>query len=109
MYQSERNFPNPSSGSRAGSLKVLFADAERAEDQVQDVIGGGGAGDFIQRSQSIVEAEQEHFVRGLVVAGGFRGFERSQRVADGALVADTGQQAALGMAADCSADVAKNL
>jgi len=94
---------------RQAVARCLFADAERAEDQVQDVIGGGGAGDFIQRSQSIVEVEQEHFVRDFVVDGGFRGFERSQRVAHEALVADTGEKTALGMGADFSADVAKNL
>src|SRR5712691_5877077 len=87
----------------------LFADAKGAENQVQDVVCRGSAGNFIQRTQSVVEVEQEHFVRDFVADGGFRGFERRQRVAHEALVADSGEKTALGMGADFSADVAKNL
>jgi len=56
--------------------RCLFSDAKGAENQVQDVVSGGSAGNFIQRSQSIVEVEQQHFMRDFVADGGFRGFER---------------------------------
>ena len=42
---------------------VLFSDAEGTEDQVENVVGGGGAGDFVERAQGCVEIEQEHLVR----------------------------------------------
>ena len=44
-----------------------FADAERAEDQIEDVVGGGGAGDFVERAERAVEVEQMHFVRGVAL------------------------------------------
>jgi len=44
---------------------LLFSDAEGAEDQVQDVVGGSRAGDVVQRTQRTVEVEQKHLVWGL--------------------------------------------
>ena len=41
---------------------MLLSDAEGAKDQVEDVVGGGGAGDFVERAESVVEIEEEHFV-----------------------------------------------
>jgi len=41
---------------------TLLSDAESAEDQVQDVVGGGGAGDFVERAQGRIKIEQEHLV-----------------------------------------------
>src|ERR1035441_3048055 len=42
---------------------TLLSNAERAEDQVQDVVGGGGAGDVVQGTQRAVEIQQHHLVR----------------------------------------------
>jgi NADPH:quinone reductase-like Zn-dependent oxidoreductase len=36
---------------------TLLSDAEGAEDQVQDVVGGCGAGDFIERTQAAVQIQ----------------------------------------------------
>ena len=55
---------------------TLLSDAEGAEDQVEDVVGGGGAGDFVERAQGAVEIEQEHLVRDLGGHGVGGGIER---------------------------------
>ena len=61
---------------------TLFSDAEGAEDQVEDVVGGGGAGDFVERTQGSVEIEQEHLVGDSGDNGVGRGVERGERVVD---------------------------
>ncbi len=40
----------------------LLSDAEGAEDQIEDVFGGGGAGDFVEGAEGSVEIEEEHLV-----------------------------------------------
>ncbi len=40
----------------------LLADAEGGEDAVEDVVGGGGAGDGVDGLEGGVEVEQQHFV-----------------------------------------------
>ena len=55
---------------------ALLPDAELAEDQVEDVVGGGGAGDGIEGAESAVEIEQQHFVRDFRVYGTAGGVER---------------------------------
>ena len=60
----------------------------------QDVVGGGGAGDFVERAQGVVEIEQQHFVRhagGDCAAGGV---ERGERFVHQLLVADVGEKSA---------------
>ena len=51
---------------------ALLPDAEGAEDQIEDVVGGGGAGDGVERLQGVVEIEQQHFVGNFICyrAGG---------------------------------------
>ena len=46
-------------------------DAEGGEDQIQDVVGGGLAGQGIEGPESAIEIEQDHLVRdgGLIGAG----------------------------------------
>ena len=44
----------------------LLADAEAGEDEIQDVVGGGLAGDGIERAQRLVQVEQDHLVRSVV-------------------------------------------
>ncbi len=52
------------SRSSGGALEViLLPDAEPAENQIQDVIVGGGPGNFIERTQGAVEIKQDHLVR----------------------------------------------
>src|ERR1019366_1062169 len=42
---------------------ILLSDTEGAEDQAQDVVRGGGAGDVVQGTQRAVEVQQHHLVR----------------------------------------------
>ena len=60
----------------------LLSDAESAEDQVEDVIGGSCAGDFVEGPQGSVEVEQEHLVGDSGGYGVGRGIERRERVVD---------------------------
>jgi hypothetical protein len=48
---------------------TLLSNAEGTEDQVEDVVGGGGAGDFVEGAQGSVEVEQEHLVGDLGTNG----------------------------------------
>ena len=36
-------------------LYVLFSDAEGRKDSIEDVVGGGGAGDFVEGTKHVVE------------------------------------------------------
>ena len=44
----------------------LLSDAKPAEDQIQDVIVGGGPRNPIERTQCAVQIEQDHLVRTLL-------------------------------------------
>jgi hypothetical protein len=61
---------------------TLLSDAEGAEDQVEDVVRGGGAGDFVERAQCSVEIEQEHLVGDSGSDGVGRDVERGKRIVD---------------------------
>src|SRR6266849_2198875 len=87
----------------------LFPDAKAAEDQVENVVSGGGAGDLVERAQRVVEVEQEHLMRHLLVNCGLGGFERGNRIADQPLVAQVGEKSSFGLGACLSAYVAENL
>lgn len=52
--------------SARSTIVELLADAERAEDQIEDVIRRCGPGDRIQGTQGIVEIEQQHFMRDFI-------------------------------------------
>ena len=41
---------------------VLFSDAEGGEDQVEDVVGGGLAGERVESPERAIEIEQDHLV-----------------------------------------------
>ena len=74
----------------------LFSDAEGGEDAVQDVVGGGGAGDGVDRAQRGVEIEQQHLVRDAGLAPPPRAFSRyAARFAQQLLVAQAGDEAGL--------------
>jgi hypothetical protein len=93
---------------RAFVLRELFPDAEAGEDQVQDVVAGGGAGDFVERAEGAVKIEQKHFVGDAVVDGGLGGFEGSKRVTYKRLVAGVGEESGFGGGGGVSGDVAEN-
>ena len=61
---------------------ALLSDAEGAEDQVKDVVGGSCAGDFVKGTEGSVEIEQEHLVGDSADYGVGRGVERGERVVD---------------------------
>src|SRR5579862_8079695 len=69
----------------AGKTKCcrnLLPDAERAEDQIQDVVGRGRAGDGIERAQRVIEVEQQHLVRNIPCHSFGSSVERQQRILD---------------------------
>jgi hypothetical protein len=47
----------------SGLNHISFSDAEAAENEIQDVVRGGRAGDFIEWTQRVIEIEQQHLVR----------------------------------------------
>src|SRR5579862_3413168 len=87
----------------------LFADAESAEDQVQNIVGGGGAGNFVESVQRVVEIEKQHLVRDLVGDGGFRRRKRRQRIAYQLLVTGVGEETTFHLQTAVSSDVAQDL
>src|SRR5205807_1146159 len=64
------------------STSILFSDAERAEDQVQNVVGRGCSRDRIQRPQRGIEIEQQHLVRNLSRYGSLCRIQRSEGILD---------------------------
>lgn len=42
---------------------ALFSDAESGEDQVEDVVGSGLAGERVESPERAIEIEQDHLVR----------------------------------------------
>ena len=57
------------------TTSTLFSDAEGAEDEVENVVGGGGSGDFVERAQGGVEVEEQHLVRDFAGDGYGRGVQ----------------------------------
>lgn len=83
----------------------MLSDTEAAEDQVQDVVGGGGTGHFVDGTKGALQVEQERLVR---YAGGDR-FRRRRECPEGIvnqfLVADVGQETTFDLRAGLSTDV----
>jgi len=88
---------------------VLLSDTKSAEDQAQNVIRGGGAGDFVERVQGIVKIHEEHLVRYLVADRGSRSIEGGGRPSYQFLVAQVGEEASFGGSARLAADMTENL
>lgn len=40
----------------------LLADAEFAEDEVEDVVAGGGTGEGVEGAEGLVEVQEDHFM-----------------------------------------------
>src|SRR5579862_4783062 len=70
----------------------LFTNAERAEYQVQNVVGGRGSGNFVEWTQRAVEIEQKHFVRHLIGECGSGGRECGERFPHSFPVAQIGEE-----------------
>jgi len=75
---------------------ALFSDAEGGEDQVQDVVGGGLAGQRVERRQCTVKIKQDHLVRNGAGVGLRRIAQRRQRSRNRLVMAQAGQQAWFG-------------
>src|SRR5580658_3914248 len=71
---------------------TLLSDAEGTEDEVEDVVGGSGAGDFVEGAQGRVEIEEQHLVGDARAYGVGCGVEPSDRIVDKFLVANAGQE-----------------
>src|SRR5580693_9084200 len=97
-------------GSRSnGRIRAFsLSNAERAEDQVKDVVGGGGSGDGVEWPQGVVEIKQQHFVGDSGRDGAGRGSERGQRLLHQALMADVGEKASFGLRSGLAANMAQN-
>jgi len=58
---------------------ILLSNAERAEDQIQNVVAGGGSRNLIERLQGAVEIQQEHLMGNFV----FDCYSRRRKGRDG--------------------------
>lgn len=74
----------------------LFSDAEGGEDQVEDVVGGGLAGQGVEGPKGAVEVEQDHLVGDAGVVGAASVFEGGAGGDDGLLLAEVGEEAGFG-------------
>ncbi len=61
----------------ANQVATSFSDAKRAENQVEDIVRGGCPSNGIEGSESIVEIEQQHFMRHFTRHCGPGGNERA--------------------------------
>ena len=59
---------------------------------MEDVVGGGGAGEGVEGAEGGVEVEQEHFVGNAVLDGDACGGEGAERLGDGLMLAEVGEQ-----------------
>lgn len=62
---------------------------------MEDVVGGGGAGELVEGVEGAVEVDEEELVRELRGVGGLCGLERGEGCLDGLLLAAVVQGAAL--------------
>ncbi len=77
------------------ATRSLFANAERREDPVQDIIGRGSAGDRVQRPQRGVKIQQQHFVRDAKLSRFASLCQRLHAFAQQLLVPDAGDEPGL--------------
>ena len=67
-----------------------------------------GSGDGIERTQGVVEIEQQHFVRNFCGDSSLRLVQRKQRIVDQSLVPNVGEETGLRLHARLSADVSQD-
>src|SRR6476646_9267579 len=77
----------------------LFSDTEAAEDQVENIVSGGFAGDGIEWSQGAVKIEHDHLVRNVTVSGFAGRFQTANGFQHQSLMADIGEESCLVLAA----------
>ena len=70
--------------------RASFADAERREDSIEDIVGGGCAGKPVERAQCVVEIKQQHLVGNVCGGGGAALLEGELAVPGGVLVCGRG-------------------
>ena len=81
---------------RVGVPERLLSDAEGGEDEVEDVVGGGGAGEGVEAAEGFVEVEEEDLVGELGCDGGAGGFEAGEGGLDGGVLAQGGEGGGFG-------------
>ncbi len=71
---------------------LLFPHAKGFEDDVEDVVGVGGAGDEVEGAEGVVKVQEEHFVRRFPL-GGLAGLRQAgEGVLNELLVAQVGNE-----------------
>jgi len=89
--------------------KALLSNAERAEDQVQDIVTSCGPSDLIERPQGVIQIKQEHFVRDFVFYGYSRCRKRCKGFSYVFLVPQVAEKSIFDLGAGVSSDVTQNL
>ena len=92
-------------GSAVG--RTLFSDAEGAEDQVEDVVGGSGSGEGVERMKCFVEVEEDHLVGDALYCGLLSFGEGCDGSDYGLLLAQVGDEGGL-CAGDGRGDLRQN-
>ena len=78
------------------NILYLLPDAEGREDEVEDVVGGGLAGEGVEGPEGAIEVEQDHLVGDAGVVCEAAVFESGARDDDGLLLAEVGEEAGFG-------------
>src|SRR5581483_3365830 len=89
-------------------LSSSLSNAEAAEDQVQDVVGGRRAGDFVEGLQSGVEIQQDHLVGDAVVGGSCRSLQGGYSILHQLLMPGVGEKSRLAACARFTGNVMQN-
>src|SRR5690348_3397523 len=92
-----------------GGAPGLFSDAESAEDEAEDVVGSGGAGDFVERAQGVVEVKQQHLMGHALGHCGRGSIKSLQGILHQAAMAGIGQKSAFDLRALLAAHLAQDL
>src|SRR5690242_8959143 len=87
----------------------LLSNAESAEDEAQDVVGSGGAGNFVERAQGVVEVKQQHLMGHALGHCGRGSIKSLQGILHQAAMAGIGQKAGFHLRALLAAHLAQDL
>lgn len=77
----------------------LFSDTEAAEDQVENIVSGGFAGDGIEWPQGAIKIEHDHLVRNVTVGSFACRFQTADGFEYQSLMADIGEESCLVLSA----------
>lgn len=81
---------------------ILLADAEGGEDEVENVVGGGGSGEGVERGEGVVEVDQQHLVGDGSGCGGGGALQGGEGREDGLALAQVGDERGLLLGGGCS-------